>query len=101
MNYVYILYNTSSGKFYKGQTQDVGARLKRHQTGQSEFTSKTQGWQLLWSKEMPDRSAAVLLENKIKNLNCSRLCVFIQKYSENIVDVALLETILERAKEGK
>src|SRR5207237_10414270 len=37
--YVYILYSASHDKYYIGQTNDVGQRLKRHNNGLEKFNS--------------------------------------------------------------
>ena len=82
--YVYILYSSRIDAFYKGQTNNVQNRLKRHNSGSEKYTSKGIPWTLLWYCEKPTRSESLKLESKLKNLSRKRLIVFMKKYSENI-----------------
>ena len=81
MYQVYILYSEKHDKYYIGQTQDLGARIERHNRGQVPFTKKYIPWQLLINLEKGSRSEAILLERKLKNLSKIRLEKFIEKYS--------------------
>ena len=74
--YTYILYSKSLEKFYKGSTQDVFERLKRHNGGREKATKYGVPWILLWTAEKPNRSEAQKLEYKLKNLSRKRLCRF-------------------------
>jgi len=65
---VYILESKSSGRFYKGQTNDLTRRLKEHNNGEEKSTSAYVPWELVWSVEVPTRSDALRLERKIKNI---------------------------------
>jgi putative endonuclease len=44
---VYILYSEKLNIFYKGHTNDIQARLSRHNNGQEDFTSKGVPWVLI------------------------------------------------------
>ncbi|WP_420317266.1 GIY-YIG nuclease family protein [Ekhidna sp.] len=81
MYFVYILYSNSCDKYYKGQTNDLEDRLKRHNAGYENATTKCRPWELVWQTSKDTRAEAVRLERKLKNLNRSRLEEFIKKYS--------------------
>ena len=79
--YVYILYSEAHDKYYIGQTQDVIARLKRHNDGIETYSKKFAPWILIWQTAKSTRSEAVILETKLKNLSKERIQAFIRKYS--------------------
>lgn len=68
MNYfVYILRSEKSGRFYIGQTHDLGQRLKRHNGGRSTFTKTDRPWDLIFSESYSTRSEAVRRERYLKS----------------------------------
>ena len=93
--FVYILYSSSTGKFYKGQTNNVVERLKEHNRGNEISTKSGVPWQLLWTTEKPSKSEAVILEKKLKNLTAHRLINFMLKYENDVVDLELLHALDE------
>ena len=80
MLFVYILYSEKGNRYYIGQTSDVEARLHRHNSGYEKSTSPYVPWKLLCKIEKPNRSEAMILERKLKNLNTEDLRKFILKY---------------------
>ena len=90
---VYILYSAKRQGYYIGQCGDVEARLQRHQRGEVPSTAPWRPWALLWKTKKANRSEAVRLERKLKNLSRSRLMVFMEKYKEDIVDLHLFNRI--------
>lgn len=80
MFYIYILYSDKFDRYYIGQTQDVNARLARHNAGREKSTSPYVPWKLIGFVEKASRAEAVVLESKLKNLNRERLRIFVQKY---------------------
>ena len=78
--FVYILYAEKVDTYYIGQTNDVKARLDRHNSGREKATIRYKPWQLKWFTEKPTRSEAMELEKKLKNLTKERLRAFMQKY---------------------
>lgn len=80
MYYVYIIYSEKFDKYYIGQTQDFNARIARHNFGYEKATSPYLPWIKKCVLEKPTRSDAMILENKLKNLNRKRLLLFIEKY---------------------
>ncbi|MBL7789689.1 MAG: GIY-YIG nuclease family protein [Chitinophagales bacterium] len=82
MYYVYILYSEKHDKYYIGQTNDVKARIERHNNGLENYTSKYIPWILVGFITKPTRAEAVVLEKKLKNLSRERLQIFIAKYCD-------------------
>ncbi|WP_242204230.1 GIY-YIG nuclease family protein [Aestuariivivens insulae] len=80
--FVYILYSENHDTYYKGQTSDLTKRLERHNSGSEKSTSKYRPWKLVWKTEKPNRSQALILERKLKNLSKERTKAFIEKYQE-------------------
>jgi putative endonuclease len=80
-----ILYSEKLNVFYKGHTNDIQARLERHNNGQENFTSKGVPWILLWITEKPMKAEAYQLELKLKNLSKERTVKFILKFREGVV----------------
>jgi putative endonuclease len=76
--WVYIIYSESTDSYYKGQTDNLTERLIRHSSGWEKSTKYGAPWKLIWSTEKVDRSSALKLEKKLKNLSRIRLIKFIQ-----------------------
>ena len=84
MFYTYILYSKSTDTFYKGSTQDIWERLRRHNKRMEKSTQLGAPWVLIWSVEKQTKGEAQILEYKLKNLSRKRTCEFILKYNEGI-----------------
>ncbi len=80
MYFTYIIYSESLGKYYKGHTSNIEKRLIRHNSGSERYTSSGVPWELVLAIPKLNRSEAVILEKKLKNLNKERLEDFIEKY---------------------
>jgi putative endonuclease len=66
--FVYLL-RCSDGSLYCGWTVDIDRRLKAHNSGRaSRYTSKRLPVRLAYMRPMPDRSAAMREEARIKRL---------------------------------
>ncbi|NOT50535.1 MAG: GIY-YIG nuclease family protein [Chitinophagaceae bacterium] len=78
--FVYIIYSSESDKFYIGQTNDFTGRLERHNSGFEKSTSPYRPWVLKCLIQKENRSEAMILEKKLKNLNRIKLLQFIEKY---------------------
>jgi len=66
--WVYVL-RCADDSLYTGWTVDVTRRLARHQTGKaSRYTASRLPVRLEWAARMPDRSAALREEARIKKL---------------------------------
>jgi putative endonuclease len=84
MFYTYILYSQSTNSFYKGHTNDITARLSRHNGKREKYTSKGCPWILVWFAEKGSKSEAYQFEMKLKNLSRDRLIKLMLKFEENI-----------------
>jgi len=84
MHYTYILYSKSTDSFYKGSTQNIEERLKRHNRKLEKATQFGAPWILLWSISKSTKGEAQILEFKLKNLSRKRLYEFMLKYNEGV-----------------
>jgi putative endonuclease len=67
--WVYLL-RCADGSLYCGWTPDLDARVTRHQAGRaSRYTRSRLPVELAWARELPDRSAAMREEIRIKRLS--------------------------------
>jgi putative endonuclease len=82
--FVYVLQSQVNNSFYKGSTNDLQRRLAEHNTGKEKSTSRYLSWNLVWFAAKPDRSEAVILEKKLKNLSVKRTIEFINKYPVSV-----------------
>lgn len=64
--YVYILYSVSTNKYYVGHTQNITARLERHNSGKSRATKAGAPWELQYSEGFETRGLAMTREKEIK-----------------------------------
>ena len=62
---VYVLRNPK-GKFYIGISEDVGLRVKQHNSGQSSWTKDKGPWVLVWQSGNLSLGGARKLENLLK-----------------------------------
>jgi putative endonuclease len=73
---VYILQSQSSGRFDRGQTDNLNRRIRQHNdpfyTGATSTNRFAGPWRLGWSKELSSRSEAMVLEKKIKKCDAQR-----------------------------
>lgn len=77
--FVYILYNSKYDKFYIGQTNNLEARIIKHNSKKSNYTSKYDGgWKLVYYEEHKTRTEVIKKERffkQQKNKNFyKRLC---------------------------
>lgn len=64
--YVYILQSASGDHFYTGLTDDLSARLAKHNAGAVPHTSKHRPWQLKTAVAFRSREQAAALEKYLK-----------------------------------
>ena len=64
---VYIMQSQTSGRYYVGSTQDVEARLARHNQGRSSYTKAQRPWTLVHTEQFENRAEALARETEIKN----------------------------------
>ena len=67
MKYVYILESLDSEHFYAGITDDVPARLARHNAGEVPHTSKYRPWRLKTYVAFSDEKQAFAFEKYLKS----------------------------------
>ncbi len=80
---VYILLSQSYNHFYVGQTNNMEARLHRHNSGFEKATKPYMPWEIKLTISKSTRAEAMILEKKLKNLSRARLILFIDKYGNN------------------
>jgi len=68
MYFVYILLNTKN-EIYIGQTNDIDARLKRHNSNRSPYTKNKGPWNLAYKESFPSRALAMKRERQLKKWN--------------------------------
>jgi len=68
MKYVYILQSTQNNeRFYTGMTEDLQARLRKHNAGDVKHTSKFKPWVLKTYIAFSNESSAVAFESYLKS----------------------------------
>ena len=77
-HYVYLL-RCSDGSLYTGYTDDVERRLAVHQSGKgAKYTRSRLPVELVYSEELPDKSAALRREAAIKKLTREKKLALIE-----------------------
>jgi putative endonuclease len=69
--FVYILQNYE-GRFYIGHTNDLIARLRRHNEGAVFWTKSRGPWKPVYSREFKTRSEAMMEELRLKRLKSKK-----------------------------
>ena len=64
--YLYILESLKDQTYYVGSTNNLKARVERHNQGRVNYTKPKRPWKLVYSEEHPDRSSAARRESDIK-----------------------------------
>ena len=72
MYFVYILRSRSTGRYYVGQTENIMARLARHNAGGANATRHGGPWELLYARAFETRAEAMREEKRIKKLKSRR-----------------------------
>ena len=70
--FVYFLFSEKSGRFYVGISNDIEDRFRRHNNAESISTRYGIPWKLVHTIECENKSAAMMLEKKIKARGISR-----------------------------
>ena len=65
--YLYILKSINFEKTYIGHTNNLKRRLREHNSGKSEYTSKFKPWKVLYTEIFPSRDKAILREKYFKS----------------------------------
>ena len=83
-HYFYIIESLFDGSYYKGVTQDPLLRLKRHNNGESTYTSHKRPWKLIYIEEMENKGKTLQYEKRVKKYNRSKLAELVES-RDNIV----------------
>ncbi len=67
MYYVYILWSNKLRKKYIGYTNDLRARIKQHNGGQTNFTNRGKPWKLIYYESFVSKLDAESEENFLKS----------------------------------
>jgi len=71
--HIYILFSEEFERFYVGQTQDLEARIIRHNKGYVRSTKNYRPWMLVWSMDVDRRSDSMKIEARIKSWKSSEI----------------------------
>jgi putative endonuclease len=82
--YVYIIRSISDGSYYKGYTKYPALRLRDHNEGLSNYTSKKGPWQMVYLQLLETKREAIIREKNLKKYSKKRLDALIQS-PKNIV----------------
>jgi putative endonuclease len=66
MYYVYIIQSQLDNSFYIGFSTNVEARLKEHNFGKTNYTSKKRPWRLVYTEEFKNKTDALKRELFLK-----------------------------------
>ena len=85
MFYTYILQSAKSGRYYIGHTNDLNARLERHNTGKVIATQNKGPWTVVYYEIHDSKALANSRELYIKSMK-SRVFIetLINKFRDNI-----------------
>jgi len=67
MYYVYVLYSPKFDRIYIGQTDNIGNRLDRHNSGKVKSTKAYIPWELVHYEKFATRSEAMKREKELKS----------------------------------
>jgi len=84
MYYLYILKSRSSGKYYVGSSENPQRRLEFHNSVEKGFTSRYRPWEIVLTREFPDKHTAQTAERKIKSWKSK---IMIEKLLRGIVEL--------------
>ena len=67
MHYVYILKSEKNKKYYTGVTDNLKRRIKEHNSGNSDFTSWSGPYKLVWYCAFYSKEKAYKFEDYLKS----------------------------------
>ena len=71
-HFVYILQSEKDGRYYIGETHDIGGRVAFHNAGLQRSTRSRIPFKLLYVEQWPNRGEALKREKEIKNYKGGR-----------------------------
>ena len=66
MYYVYIIQSQFDSTFYIGYSENIEERLKEHNFGRTNYTSKKRPWSLVYFEEFENKTDAIRRELFLK-----------------------------------
>ncbi len=75
MYFVYILESKKNNKYYIGQTEDLDARLERHNSGRNRSTRSGRLWKIKFWQEYESRKKAIQIERFLKGMKKRELVI--------------------------
>ena len=66
--FTYILESQKIGKFYVGFTENIDARIRKHNSGGSRWTKRGIPWKIVYTKKFENKRDAIKYEKFLKNL---------------------------------
>ena len=75
--YVYIIQSKKDFSFYIGQTNDLDARLSKHNDGFSKYSSTKIPWRLVYFEMFETRTDAIKREKEIKSKKSRKYIEFL------------------------
>ena len=79
----YIIFSPSSNKYYIGHTEDMEARLIRHNQKSKGYTGPHNDWKLVYSEQYESKTEAYARERQVKNWKSrKRVIALIEKNSD-------------------
>ncbi|MGQ3014202.1 MAG: GIY-YIG nuclease family protein [Flavobacteriales bacterium] len=80
MFFVYIIYSSASGIYYKGVSEDPQRRLQQHNNNESRYTSGKGPREIVYIKSYFTKREALIAEKKLKKAGTDYLHRLIQEY---------------------
>jgi putative endonuclease len=86
MYLVYIIYSSKLDRYYIGVTNDIAARLKKHNTKvyKNAFTSRGIPWELKFTIEDLEKHQAFAIEHHIKQMHSRKYLEDLLQYPEMV-----------------
>jgi putative endonuclease len=88
--YFYVLQSEIDHSYYRGQTEDLDYRVRKHNNAESKSTKSKRPWKLVYSEEFATRSEAVRREQFLKSPQGWREWLRIREKAEGEHESALV-----------
>lgn len=72
MYYIYVIQSETTGKLFKGQTQNIKRTLDMHNAGEVYSTEPGRPWKLIHEEAYASRMEATIREREIKSIEGSK-----------------------------
>ena len=71
--YLYILYSEKLNKYYIGSTENLGERIKKHNSNHKGFTGGAGDWRYMYTEEYSSKTESMKREREIKSWKSRKL----------------------------